>query len=336
MKSAESKFFTDPFQLASIGIVAVGDTACKQAEQFSKILHKHEAIYQVGVVALVKISTEVYEDAKQIAKRFPKKERHKVVGICAKNTTLIRELEKSEEFAESKRGVWLPKLKDGIDRIVELLETHQVSIVVVYLGSGGHATLGRELITILKERYTGVHFVVVLCKPYHDKLCEPIYKNNQKFVVKGGTLSVIFESELVENSFEAKDIENNTSLFALLNERKTATNKSAPDMLRLMEAHKQYVIKTAVRSNPIYRKQGLLWDTTNNHRDVTTDTIVRGIKEIGICQDCLYVISGRTTDGQIKNGIMQIGKGGKGFDLNYRLLPTEKNDTLLIGKFEPC
>ncbi len=336
MKLRESNFFTEPLQQATTGFVAIGDTACKQAEQMARIYHDHKATGQIGVIALIKVSTEVYDDAKRIGKQFPRNQRHKVVGCCVKNTTLIRELEKSEEFAKSKKGIWNPKLKEAVDKIVDLLETHQVSTVVVYLGSGGHAVIGRELITMLKAKYTGVHFVTVLCKPYHDKLCEPIYENNQEFVVRSGTLSIVFDSELIENSFDARDHANNKNLFALLNEKKTATNKSAPDMLGLMETHKHYALKTIVRSNPLYCKQGLLWDTRKNHRDVTTDALVRGIEEIGVNQSCLYAISGNTTDGQIKNAIVQIGKGRSDFDLNYRLLPTDNKDTLLIGKLEPC
>lgn len=337
MKLPEYSFFTEPLQLARTGYIGIGDTGCKQVELMARIHHEQKATRQVGVMALVKVSTEVYEVAKRVAKYFPKKERQKIIGSVANGTSLFNELEKSEEFAENRRGTWLPKVKDTIEKIVDLLETHQVGTIVVYLSSGGNAVIGRKLITLLKEKYTGVHFVVVLCKPYHDKLCEPIYENNQEFVVRSGTLSIIFESQLIENSFETRDYANNKSLFTLLNERKTATNKSAPDMLGLMEAHKHYALKIAVRGNPLYRKQGLLWDTTRNHRDVTTDAIVRGIEEIGVCQNCLYTIAGNTTDGQIKNGIMQIGKGSEGFDLNYRLLPTEKSkDTLLIGKLEPC
>jgi len=337
VKLPEFNFFTEPLQLASIGFVALGDTACNQAKQMAKILQEQKATSQVGVMALVKVSTEVYDDAKQIAKHFPKKERSRIVGICSKTTTLLRELEKNEEFAEGKRGTWLPKLQNGVDRIVDLLQTNQVSTVVVYLGAGGHALLGRELITLLKKKYASVHFVVVLCKPYHDKLCEEIYENNQEFVVRSGTLSIIFESELVENTFDARDYVNNKNLFALLNERKTATNKSAPDMLGLMEIQKHYALRISVRDNPLYRKQGLLWDAKKNHRDITTDAIERGIEALGVCQSCLYTVTGNTTDGQIKNAITQIGRGDKNFDLNYRLLPTEKSkNILLIGKLEPC
>jgi hypothetical protein len=324
-------------QLNNVAYVCIGDTACEQGKRIVEVHYENDAIDQIGCVVLAKINTGVYHEAEQVGKFFPKGERKKVAGACLKETIALRELEKSEEFAQSKRGIWLPKLKELVSWIVDRLQGSQVDIVVVYMSAGGHAVIARELIQMLRSKWRSGHFVSVLCKPYNEPLCETIYENNKAFVVAEGLISIEFESELLGKSFEPRDYSNNLSLFTLLNERRTGTKKSAQDLLGLMDKDKHYSLKLEIGGNPKYRREGWFRNSVENHKDITTDAVKRGVEDVGVCAKCIYTISGNTSDGQIQDAIVELGKGNERFHLNYRLLHTPRNmDLILIGKYEPC
>lgn len=336
-KLSRSNFLTEPLQLSSLGVIAIGDAPCKLAKNFVLACKSQGAIDQLGVVAVAKVNSDVYGQALAISKRLPKVMRNRVIGACLKDTMALRELEKSEEFAEEKRGIWNPKLKQLLGSVLDKIQANQVEIVVLFHSSGGHSVISREFAQGLKTKYKGLHFVNVLVRPQNDLLCEPIHENNKAFCVRNNLLSIELESELTGNSFVARDFVNCLLLLALLNERKTGIERSAPDTLKLAEVWKHYQLKVDAKANALYQKQGWFGKKIFNHRDITTDSIQRGIEDIGVCSKCIYPIVGNATEEQVRNAIRYIGRGDKAFDLNYRLLPTPRSmETLLIGKLEPC
>lgn len=334
---SRSKFLTENIQLSSIGVCGFGDNGTQQVLNLVRACYSQGTTEQLGVMAMAKVNTDVYADAVAISKMLPKEMRNRVIGACLKSTIALRELEKSEKFAEEKRGIWLPKLKQLVEVVVDKMQAHQVEDVVLYHSSGGNAVISREFALMLMEKYKGLHFVNVLSRPQNDLLAEPIHENNKEFCIRHGLLSIEIESELSGNSFAPRDFINNLSLLALLNENKTGVSRSAPDTLRLAEIGMHHQLKIQVVANAQYQKQEWVGKKIYNHRDITTDSIQRGIENIGVCQKCIYSIVGHATEEQVRTAIKYIGKGKEDFALNYRLLPTTRNmESLLIGKLEPC
>lgn len=318
-------------------MIGIGDNGVRQAKSFVMACHSQGVISQIGVVALAKINTDVYPEAIALSKMFPKAMRNRVVCACLKDTIALRELEKDEQFAEAKRGIWLPKLQQLLEIVIDKMQAHQVEIVVVFHSAGGHSVISREFAEMLLGIYKGLHFVNVLSRPQNDPLCEPIHQNNKEFCIRNGLLSIETESELTGNSFAPRDFVNNLSLLALLNEKKTGVSRSAPDTLRLSKIGMHHQLKIMMVANAQYQKQGWFGKKIYNHRDIVIDSIQRGIENIGVCQKCIYTIVGNTTEEQVRNAIRYIGRGKVDFALNYRLLPTPKSmDKILIAKLEPC
>lgn len=336
-KLSRSSFLTEPLQLSNIGVIGLGDGARNGTEQFVKACHSQGVIEQLGVIGLAGVNTDVYSQAMAVAKMLPKEMRNRVIGACLKDTIALRELEKSEEVAEDKRGVWLPKLKQLVEVVVDKVQANQVGIVVLEHSAGGHSVISREFALMFQDKYKGLHFVNVLTKPNNDPLAESIHQNNKEFCIKNGLLSIELGSELSGNSFAPRDFINRLSLVAVLNEKKTGVSRSAPDTLRLLKIGMHYQLKIGVVANAQYQKQEWFGKKVYNHRDITTDSIQRGIENIGVCQKSVYTIVGNTTEEQVRNAIRYIGKGKEGFFLHYRLLPTPRSmDAILIGKLEPC
>lgn len=332
-----SNFLTEPLQLSSQGVIAFGDGATNRGLSYVMACQSQGVTKQLGVVAFAKVNTDVYVDAVAGSKMLPREMHNIVIGACLKDTLSLRELEKNEEYAEEKRGIWSPKLKQLVEVVVNKIQANQVENVILFHSSGGHAVISRDFALMLKAKYKGIHFVNILSKPQNDPLCEPIHRNNKEFCIRNGLLSIEVESELSGNSFAPRNFLNMLSLLALLNERKTGVSRSAPDTLRLAEIGMHHRLKVDVVSNAQYQKQGWFGKKIYNHRDITTDSIQRGIENIGVCQKCIYSVVGHTTEEQVRTAIRNIGRGKEDFALNYRLLPTPRSmNKILIGKLEPC
>jgi len=336
-KLSQSNFLIEDLQLSNLAVAGLGDNATQQVLNFGGACHSQGVLEQIGVVGVGKVNTDVYADAMAIAKMFPKEMQNRIIGACLKNTIALRELEKSEEFALSKRGIWLPKLKQLVQVFVDKMQANQVGVMVLYHSSGGHSVISREFALMLKDKYKGLHFVNILSKPQNDPLAEPIHQNNKEFCIRNGLLSIEFQSELSGNSFGQRDFVNNLSLLPFLNESKTGVSRSAPDTLRLLEIGKHYHLEVAVVANAQFQKQDWFGKKIYNHRDITTDSIQRAFEDLGVDQTNIYSVVGHTTEEQVRKAIYEIGGGKEDFALNYRLLPTTRNmESLIIGKLEPC